>query len=255
MHSKRPHALKPRPGGNNFVTVRCAVIEDEKWNNQKDLHHLVTFATRAKCLTEGLNKYMCGPTCPLHPTQSEIQNYQIRLQNPGAAKSLCNIFVSVPISLSFFFFRSLFFFWYVCMVHCHPEQESILWEHHKDLQVAVFRQICQIHPVTRIASTAETNLINNVGLQKKRKHAGYVTNKKISNSTASKTEFVREAGAESNRAAIFVFEIANLQDPRTTTIRTKHQQNEAMEQFHRAKVSRTSEEGVFSLSNHSFLLG
>ena len=109
MHSKRPHALKPRPGGNNFVTVRCAVIEDEKWNNQKDLHHLVTFATRAKCLTEGLNKYMCGPTCPLHPTQSEIQNYQIRLQNPGAAKSLCNIFVSVPISLSFFFFRSLFF--------------------------------------------------------------------------------------------------------------------------------------------------
>jgi len=129
MHSKRPHALKPRPGGNNFVTVRCAVIEDEKWNNQKDLHHLVTFATRAKCLTEGLNKYMCGPTCPLHPTQSEIQNYQIRLQNPGAAKSLCNIFVSVPISLSFFFFDPFFSFgmfaWCTVILNKNPFFENI----------------------------------------------------------------------------------------------------------------------------------
>jgi len=109
MHSKRPHALKPRPGGNNFVTVRCAVIEDEKWNNQKDLHHLVTFATRAKCLTEGLNKYICGGQL-IHYTQP---NPRFR-----TTKSVCRIqvqpnpseiFLWHCLSLYLSFFRSFFF--------------------------------------------------------------------------------------------------------------------------------------------------
>ena len=123
MHSKRTHALKPR----RFVTMWSG----RKMEQSKILTNLVTFATAAKYLTEGLNKYICGGQL-IHYTQP---NPRFR-----TTKSVCRIqvqpnpsviFLWHCLSLYLSFFRS--FFLYVCMVHCYPEQDSILWEHHKDL--------------------------------------------------------------------------------------------------------------------------
>ena len=101
MHSKRTHALKPR----RFVTMWSG----RKMEQSKILTNLITFATAAKYLTEGLNKYICGGQL-IHYTQP---NPRFR-----TTKSVCRIqvqpnpsviFLWHCLSLYLSFFRSFFF--------------------------------------------------------------------------------------------------------------------------------------------------
>jgi len=121
MHSKRTHALKPR----RFVTMWSG----RKMEQSKILTNLVTFATAAKYLTEGLNKYICGGQLihytqpnPRFRTTKSVCRIQVQ-PNP----SVISLFQCLSLYLFFFdpFFSFGMFAWCTVILNKNPFFENI----------------------------------------------------------------------------------------------------------------------------------